>query len=102
MLAHNVFFTLADKSKANREKLVAACKKYLADHPGALFFACGELAEDLRRDVNDRDFDVGLHIVFTDEASHDRYQNAARHQQFVAENKHLWSRARVFDSVVDR
>jgi quinol monooxygenase YgiN len=102
MLAHNVFFTLADKSKANREKLIAACKKYLVEHAGSIFFACGELAEGLHRDVNDRDFDVGLHIVFKDQASHDRYQEAPRHQQFVAECKPLWSRVRVFDSVVDR
>ena len=102
MLAHNVFFTLADKSPANREKLIAACKEYLTDHSGTIFFACGSLAEDLRREVNDRDFDVGLHIVFTDPASHDRYQEAPRHKEFAAENKHLWSRVRVFDSIVDR
>ncbi len=102
MLAHNVFFTLAEKSTANREKLIAGCKKYLADHPGAVFFGCGELAEELQRDVNDRDFDVALHIVFADPASQDRYQVAPRHQQFIAECKHLWSRVRVFDSVVER
>ncbi len=100
MLAHNVFFTLADKSAANRDKLIAGCKKYLADHPGAVFFGCGVVAEELNRDVNDRDFDVALHIVFADAASQDRYQVAPRHLAFVAECKHLWSRVRVFDSVV--
>jgi Stress responsive A/B Barrel Domain len=102
MLAHNVFFTLAEKSDANRELLIAGCKKYLSDHPGAVFFACGEIAEDLRRDVNDRGFDVALHIIFTDEASHERYQEAPLHLKFIAENEHLWGSVRVFDSVVDR
>jgi hypothetical protein len=102
MLAHNVFFTLAEKSNANRDKLIAGCKKHLVDHPGAVFFACGTLASDLNRDVNVRDFDVALHIIFADQASHDRYQDAPRHQQFIADCKQLWSQVRVFDSVVDR
>jgi hypothetical protein len=102
MLAHNVFFTVADKSKASRDKLIAGCRKYLVDHPGAVFFACGERVPDLNRDVNDQGFDVGLHIVFADRASHDLYQEAPRHSQFIAECKHLWSSVRVFDSTVDR
>lgn len=102
MLAHNVFFTLADKSKASCEKLIAGCKKYLVDHPGTIFFACGVRDEGLDREVNDLAFDVGLHIVFTDRASHDQYQDAPRHHQFIAECKHLWSSVRVFDSTVDR
>ncbi len=102
MLAHNVFFTLADKSAANRDTLIAGCKRYLTDHQGEVFFACGGLAKDLQRDVNDRDFDVALHIVFADPVSQDRYQDSPRHHQFIAECKHLWSRVRVFDSIVDR
>ena len=102
MLAHNVFFTLAEKSKASSDKLIAGCKRFLTDHPGTIFFACGERVPDLDREVNDLGFDVGLHIVFTDRASHDQYQNAPRHLDFIAECKHLWSSVRVFDSTVDR
>lgn len=102
MLAHNVFFTLAEKSSASRDKLIAGCKKLLVDHPGTVFFACGERVVDLDRDVNDLGFDVGLHIVFTDRACHDQYQDAPRHTQFIAEYKHLWSSVRVFDSTMDR
>ena len=36
----------------------------------------GKLAGDLTRDVNDRDFEVALHLVFKDKASHDKYQSA--------------------------
>jgi hypothetical protein len=101
MLAHNVYFTLAEKSEAHRNQLIAGCKKYLTDHPGTVFFACGVLAEELNREVNDRDFDVGLHIVFADGPSQDRYQDAPRHLAFIEEYKHLWKRVRVFDSVVE-
>jgi hypothetical protein len=102
MIAHNVYFSLKDNSPAAKAKLVAACKKYLSGHPGEVFFAAGTLAEDLDRPVNDRDFDVALHIVFKDKAAHDRYQDAERHKKFIDENKDNWKKVRVFDSAVSR
>lgn len=101
MLAHNVYFTLKDRSDEARAALVAACKRHLTGHPGTLFFACGTLAEELDRPVNVRDFDVALHLVFESQAHHDAYQAAPRHEQFVAENRDGWDRVRVFDSVVE-
>jgi hypothetical protein len=101
MLAHNVYFTLNDNSEAARQKLVADCKKYLTGHPGTLFFACGTLQPELARPVNDRQFDVALHVVFDSLASHDAYQDAPRHVQFVNENKPNWKTVRVFDSAVE-
>ena len=50
---------------------------------------------------NDRDFDVALHIVFEDRKAHDQYQDAARHKQFIDENKESWKKVRVFDSYAD-
>ncbi|HJT30767.1 MAG TPA: Dabb family protein [Pirellulales bacterium] len=99
MLAHNVFFTLRESNEKNRRKLVDACNKYLSDHPGTVFYAAGTVS-DLDREVNDRDFDVGLHIIFKDRAAHDTYQDAAKHQQFIQENKADWAKVRVFDSDV--
>jgi len=98
MLVHNVFFTLKDRTPAARKKLVAACKKYLTKHPGEVYFAAGALAEDLKRPLNDLDFDVSLTIVFKNKAAHDEYQDAKRHKQFIEENKETWKKVRVFDS----
>jgi hypothetical protein len=100
MLSHDVYFTLKDKSPHAVQALVAACKKHLTGHPGTVFFAAGTLEPELARPVNDRDFDVALHIVFQDRAAHDAYQNAPRHHQFVAEQKDAWAKVRVFDSIV--
>jgi hypothetical protein len=100
MLAHNVYFTLHDNSDSARQALVAACKKYLKSHPGVLFFACGTPQEELQRPVNDRAFDVALHVVFDSLASHDAYQDAPPHHKFVEENKPNWKQVRVFDSKV--
>jgi quinol monooxygenase YgiN len=98
MLAHNVYFTLIDNSEAARRTLLDACLKYLVDHPGVVSFACGTLAADHARPVNDRDWDVGLHIVFADKAAHDQYQASAAHHQFVAETRGNWKNSRVFDT----
>lgn len=97
LLVHNVYFTLKDKSPAARDALLAACRKYLTDHPGTVFFAVGTLS-DLDRPVNDREFDVGLHVIFRDRAAHDAYQTHERHLQFIEENKAGWAKVRVFDS----
>jgi hypothetical protein len=102
MLVHDVYFTLKDNTPAARQALVAACRKYLGQHPGTVFFACGPLAEDLNREVNDRGFDVALHIAFEDQAAHDRYQEAPLHLKFIEENRHNWAKVRVFDSTCPR
>src|SRR5436309_1409407 len=96
LIVHNVFFTLKDRSPETRDKLVAACKKYLTGHPGEVAFAAGTREESLDQPVNDRDFDVGLHIVFKDRAAHDKYQVSERHKQFIEENKDTWKKVRVF------
>jgi hypothetical protein len=100
-LSHDVYFALNDNSDAAKATLVAACKKYLTGHEGAVSFGVGTLVGENARPVNDRDFDVALHIVFRDKASHDKYQDAARHKQFIAEQSANWKKVRVFDSWVE-
>ena len=99
-LAHNVFFKLKDNSAAKVAELVAACKKYLNVQPGIVFFAAGTLCADLAREVNVRDWDVGLHLLFVDKATHDAYQDDPTHNKVIDENKGNWAAVRVFDSLV--
>lgn len=102
LVVHNVYFTLLDSSPANRDKLLAACRKYLVNHPGVAYFACGTVVPDLTRDLNVRDWDVGLHIVFESRAAHDRYQTAPDHLKFIEENRASWKQVRVFDTDGER
>jgi hypothetical protein len=102
MLSHSVFFSLHDNSPTAVDRLVSACKTYLNDHPGTCFFAAGQVAGEYQRPVNDRGFDVALLVVFVDGASHDAYQAAPRHLQFIEENKDNWKQVRVFDSWVEQ
>ncbi|MFO0841587.1 MAG: Dabb family protein [Gemmataceae bacterium] len=100
LLVHNVYFSLHDRSPQAKQRLIDACRKWLPNHPGVVYFTCGALAEEyLDREVNVRDWDVGLHIIFQDQAAHDHYQDAAAHHAFIAENKAAWKQVRVFDTV---
>jgi Stress responsive A/B Barrel Domain len=100
MIGHMVYFALKDSSLANRTKLVEACKKHLTGHEGTVYFAAGVLAEEFAREVNDRQWDVALHLVFQDKAAHDQYQDHPRHEVFIKENKETWKSVRVFDSLL--
>ena len=102
MLAHSVYFSLHDRSEASVEKMLSACRKYLTGHPGTIFFACGTPNQELTRPVNDRDFDIALLIVFDSKESHDAYQDASSHAQFISENKASWRLVRVFDADIDQ
>jgi hypothetical protein len=102
MLSHNVFFTLKDPSSENIRKLTDDCHRFLSSHDGIVFYAAGTLTPDLTRPVNDREFHVALHVVFRDRASHDAYQDAPKHLEFIAANKDTWAQVRVFDSDVSQ
>jgi len=97
-LAHIVYFTLLENSPERVEELCAACRHYLTGHDGTVYFSVGTLVPDLDREVNQRDFDVALHLVFSDRQSHDLYQVSDRHQEFIALNRDNWSQVRVYDS----
>ena len=99
-LVHDVYFTLNDDSEAAQSKLVKDCYKYLSKHPGIVFFAAGVLVESHKRDVNIRDWDVSLHIVFKNKDYHDQYQKAPDHYKFIDENKDNWKSVRVLDSSI--
>jgi hypothetical protein len=98
---HMVYFKLKVDSAEARKKLVEACKKLLSDHEGTVHFSAGTRGAKFDRDVNDKDWDVALHLVFANQAAHDKYQDHPRHKQFIDENKDAWAKVRVFDAEVE-
>lgn len=99
-LAHNVYFTLKDDSETEIESLLKDCFTYLEDSPGIIHFYAGTLVQEHDREVNVKDFHVGLHIIFASKADHDRYQDSKNHKIFVERNKSNWTQAKVFDTYV--
>ena len=93
-----VYFTLTDDSESKIQELVDSCNKYLDNHPGLVYFSVGRLNKELARPVNDLGYHVAINVVFDGRASHDIYQAAPRHLQFIAEQKPNWKQVRVFDS----
>ena len=100
MLAHNVFFKLKDSSDEAIKKLCDSGREFLSGHPGEAFFAIGTLNKELDREVNDKEFDVALHVIFETKEAQDVYQTADRHLKFIELNKDNWASVRVFDSDV--
>ncbi len=99
-LAHHVFFTLKDKSTEAVDRLVSDCQKYLDDHEGLVDFSVGRRDPELDRPVNVK-FDVSLHVIFRDRASHDAYQTAPRHLEFIERQKDNWEQVQVCDSYLE-
>ena len=100
LIVHDVYFLLHDRIAGGP----AAAPRRLPPTPArprraSSSSAAASSPSRSTRDVNDRDWDVGLHIVFRDLAAHDAYQDSGPHQQFIAENKATWKNVRVFDSV---
>lgn len=97
-LSHIVFFTLKDKAEPTVAAFLASCREHLSGHRGEAFFAVGTRNPELNREVNDQEFDVGLHVIFESREAHDAYQVSPRHVAFIEQNKANWERVRVFDT----
>ena len=97
-ISHNVYFALKDPTAANKAKLVEALKKYLSKPEGSLSFAAGTRGEEFAGAVNDKDYDVGLFLVFKTKAAFDTYAKSEPHQKFIQENMADMKSARVFDT----
>ena len=97
-IGHMVYFKLKDATPEAKLKLVEACDTYLEARDGVVFYAAGVRGEEFKREVNDLDFDVSLHIVFKDKASHDAYEVHPEHLKFIEAGKANWTKVRVFDS----
>jgi hypothetical protein len=100
-IGHMVYFKLKDGSPEARKKFIDSCDALLSDHPGTVYYSTGVLADEFKGQVNDREFDIALTLVFDSKASHDKYQVSEKHVKFVNDNKAAMEKVRVFDSEHD-
>lgn len=101
-MMHSTYFSLAMGSTPGlRNSYMGACSAYLSSSEGMLSFWIAQLAEDMFRLENDRNFNVAMNQVFENEAAFDKYNgHDPKHDQFVAE-VNRWAPGtgrRVYDS----
>jgi len=97
-VVHDVYFELTDASPEAVQALVDGCHDYLAPLPGIVHFAAGARSPERQGGVNDVDYDVSLHVWFTDMAALEAYDTAEQHLAFIEAFRENWSGVRVFDS----
>jgi hypothetical protein len=86
-MMHSTYFSLAMGSTPGlRESYMDACSAYLSTSDGMLSFWIAQLAEDMFRLENDRNFNVAMNQIFENKAAFDKYnQTDTKHSQFVVE-----------------
>ena len=97
-VVHDVYFELNDASPEAVQALLDGCHEYLAPLPGIVHFAAGTRSPERQVGVNDVDYDVSLHVWFTDMAALEAYDTAEQHLAFIEAFRENWSGVRVFDS----
>jgi tetratricopeptide (TPR) repeat protein len=102
MLAHDIYISLKDNSADAKKKLVADAKKVIGEYEGVVFWSVGTLADSIKRDYSDRNFDVTIHIVFKDLDAYEKYMASKPRQDWVNERQAGWKQVRTFDSIVER
>jgi hypothetical protein len=98
-LCHHVLFWLANPGNGADIDQFRTAALRLKEIPTVKGFHLGQPAPVAPRPVIDDSYTFSLVLFFDDVAGHDDYQVHPIHQQFFQENKHLWSRVQVFDSL---
>ena len=98
LVVHDVYFTLEDDSDERVSELVEACHEWLGELPGIAFFAAGSRDLAHTGDVNDKEFDVSLHVWFESPEAYASYGEDPKHLDFIDAFKANWSGVQVFDS----
>ncbi|MDP8245487.1 MAG: Dabb family protein [Candidatus Hinthialibacter antarcticus] len=96
---HMVFFWLKpEATEEDKKSMINDCMKDLAAIESVNHLWAGKPA-GTPREVVDNSYDLGLIVVYDDQAGHDAYQDDPRHVAFVQKYKPLFEKIQVFDTV---
>ena len=98
MLVHSVFFYL--KPDVSEEQTAAFMKQVegLGSIETVQSLHVGSPAATPKRPVIQSDYSVGLTVLFKSLVDHDVYQVHQVHNDFIANNSHLWDKVVIFDA----
>ncbi|MFQ3224062.1 MAG: hypothetical protein ACI8Z5_000305 [Lentimonas sp.] len=98
MLIHTVYFWLRkdlDGDKYTEFRLALETMRGIK-HAEAMYI--GTPAQTAERPVVDTSYDFALTVIVKDIAAHDAYQDDPIHQTFIADNKELWKKVKIYDA----
>lgn len=98
--AHMFFFQLADTSRELVDDFIGLCVKYLSHHPGQEHFSIGCRALEIDRSVSAKDFEVAIHMVFSDIESYENYSRSQQHDDFITHSAGMSPSRKVYDSLL--
>lgn len=97
MFIHVVFFWCKPGTSSEaKQAMIDYAHKEMPGIPSVRNVWAGTMVPS-GRDVVDASYDVGLCVVFDDQAGHDQYQPHPIHLKFVEQFKQLWTKVRVHD-----
>jgi len=96
--AHMFFFQLSDTSKELVDDFIKLCVKYLSHHPGQEHFSVGCRALEIDRPVSAKNFEIAIHMVFTNEAAYNKYSKSQPHNDFITHSAGMSPDRIVYDS----
>lgn len=97
MLVHSVFFTLKEGLTDEQKAAFIDQVKTLGDIDTVKSIHIGTPAATPDRPVIQKNYDVGLTVIFDSIAEHDVYQDAQIHLDFIENNKDLWESVVIYD-----
>ncbi len=98
-LVHHVFFWLKEPKNPDVRKQFEKALHNLAKVGTIKFSHIGVPAGTESRDVVDHSYTYSIITFFDSQEGQDAYQVDPIHIKFVEENKHLWNKVVVYDSV---
>jgi hypothetical protein len=98
--AHMIFFKLSDTSKTVVRDFIGLCVKYLSNHAGQQHFSVGTRALQISRDVSAKNFDIAVHMIFSDISAYQAYAQSAQHEDFITQSAGMSPERIVYDSFV--
>jgi len=98
MLVHSVLFWLPKDLQGDQVTQFRMALESLKQIESAEAVYVGVPAPTPERPVIDTSYDFCLTVLLKDMAAHDAYQADPIHQKFIAENKELWKKVRIYDA----
>jgi hypothetical protein len=95
-----VYFKMADRLPKTKARFIEYCREYLSGHEGQTF-SVGSRVVEMQRDVNARDFEVAMNMIFKSKKFYDKYNTDARHKKFIFVTAGMSSARKVYDSYID-